>query len=189
MEFYGSFLGESETIKKHMSALHNNDIAITLILCKSVKKWAMSTRLKRNAELKQNISGLVEGNTKPDNSPEKRSYWKLAMDRETIKCSHHGTNLVRFPFASGSWGTWQTPTLQEYPAVTSFIRIIVESFLHCIVHEQWAHDNWLSQDYHILHQNIEPNLQEPEQPSLEQTDSWNVQSKASHIVLDDNDIY
>ena len=145
--------------------------------------------LKRNSELKQNINGLVEGNTKPDNSPEKRSYWKLAMDRETIKCSHHGTNLVRFPFASGSWGTWQTPTLQEYPAVTSFIRIIVESFLHCIVHEQWAHDNRLSQDYHILHQNIELNLQEIEQPSLEQTDRWNVQSKASHIMLDVNDIY
>ena len=104
MEFYGSFLGESETIKKHMSALHNNDIAITLILCKSVKK-PFPMGLKRNSEIKQNINGLVEGNTKPDNSPEKRSYWKLAMDRETIKCSHHGTNLVRFPFASGSWGT------------------------------------------------------------------------------------
>ena len=44
-------------------------------------------------------------------------------------------------------------------------------------------------DFHILHQNIEPNLQEIGKPSQEQTDSWNVQSKASHIVLDGNDIY
>ena len=81
-----------------MSALHNNDIAITLILCKSVKKWAMSTRLKRNAELKQNISGLVEGNTKPDNSPGKRGYWKLAVKRETIKCSRHQPSQVPICF-------------------------------------------------------------------------------------------